>query len=191
MSLAMSAEPLILRDRHYTVDDFDELPHEDGNRYEIIDGALVVSGSPLMRHQRVVTRLAILLSKVCPPQYEVFVAPFAVVLANDTVMQPDVLVARVADLTESELPAPPVLAVEVLSPGSGIVDLNLKPRRLARGGTPSYWVVEPSTDPVKAKLTVWELVRGSYEQVAEVVGEQPFAATAPYPVTVVAADLVR
>jgi Uma2 family endonuclease len=187
----MSSEPVILRDRHYTVDDFDELPHGDGNRYEIIDGALVVSGSPLMRHQRAVTRLSRLLAEACPPQLEVFVAPFAVVLANDTVMQPDVLVARVSDLIETELPAPPVLAVEVLSPGSGMVDLNLKPRRLARGGTPSYWVVEPSTDPAKAKLTAWELVAGGYEQVAEVVGEQPFRTSVPYAVTVVPADLVR
>ncbi len=191
MVLAMSSEPLILRDRHWTVDDLDELPTGDGNRYEIIDGALVVTGSPAMRHQRAVGRLYRLLSEDCPPEYEVFVAPFAVVLGPSTYLQPDVLVARVADLTESSLPAPPVLAVEVLSPGTRMIDLNLKHDRYARGGTPSYWVVDPGKDPEQAQLTAWELVDGAYRQVAEIVGEQTYTATAPYPVRIVPAALVR
>jgi Uma2 family endonuclease len=191
MASAMAAEPLILRNRRYTADDFDELPHGDGNRYEIVDGALVVTGSPGMRHQRAVTRLAILLSAQCPSELEVFVAPFAVVLSPDTVMQPDVLVARVEDLLETELPAPPVLAVEVLSPSTRMIDLNLKSGRFARGGTPSYWVVDPAQEPEKALLTVWSLVDGAYEQVAEVVGEEAFNVSAPYPLRVVPAALVR
>ena len=191
MAVAMSAEPIILRNRHWTVDDFDELPHGDGNRYEIIDGALVVTGAPAMRHQRAVKRLAIALDAACPPEYEVFVAPFAVVLAADTVLQPDVLVARVADLIETELPAPPVLAVEVLSPGTQMIDLNLKPDRLARAGTPGYWVVSPATEPEKARLRAWHLVSGGYEQVADVYGDAGFTAEQPYPVRVVPAALVR
>src|SRR5437762_1668501 len=131
MAIAMSAEPLILSNRHWTVADFDELPHGDGNRYEIIDGVLVVSGAPGKRHQRAVKRLAFVLDTVCPPEYEVFIAPFAVVLAKDTIMQPDILVAWAAEATESGLRAPPVLAVEVLSPSTKKIDLNLKPARLA------------------------------------------------------------
>src|SRR5439155_8895178 len=137
--------------------DLDDLPHGDGNRYEIVDGALVVTGLPVLRHQRALGRLAMVLDLGCPPGYEVFVGPFAVVLADDTVMQPDILVARVEDLTETELPAPPVLAVEVLSTGSRNMDLDLKPRRYARAGTPAYWVVEPAAEPDKARLTGWEL----------------------------------
>src|SRR5439155_24866099 len=139
MAIAMSAEPLILSNRHWTVADFDELPHDDGKRYEIIDGVLVVTGSPAVRHQRAAGRLYTLLVAACPPEYEVFFAPLAVVLGDDTVMQPDLLVARVADLIETGLPAPPVLAVEVLSPSTKKIDLNLKPARLARAGTPGYW----------------------------------------------------
>jgi putative restriction endonuclease len=161
MSVVMSAEPLVLRDRHWTVDDFDDLPHGDGNRYEIIDGALVVTGAPVMRHQRAVKRLAILLDAACPPEYEVFVAPFAVVLANDTVMQPDVL------------------------------DLNMKHGRFARAGTPSYWVVGPAVDPAQAELIAWELTEGGYDEVAKVSGDEEFSAAAPYPVRVVPAALVR
>lgn len=191
MSVAMPIEPLILRNRHYTVGDFDELPRTDGNRYEIIDGALVVTGSPAMRHQRAVGRLYRLLSEACPPELEAFVAPLAVVLSPDTVMQPDVLVARVDDLLETELAAPPVLAVEVLSPSTRMIDLNLKSGRFARAGTPSYWVVDPAQDPQKASLIAWELVDGAYRQVAEVVGEEVFRAGAPFPATVIPALLVH
>src|SRR5690349_5273890 len=118
MAVAMSAETIILRNRHWTVDDLDELPQDDGKRYEIIDGALVVSVAPGLRHQRAVGRLYKLLDAACTPGYEVLPAPFGVVLARDTMIMPDVLVARVTDLTETALPAPPVLAVEVLSKSS-------------------------------------------------------------------------
>jgi Uma2 family endonuclease len=126
----------------------------------------------------------------CPSGLEVFVAPFAVLLANDTVLQPDVLVARVAELTEGELPAPPVLAVEVLSPGSHTVDLEMKFERLERAGTPHYWVVDPSEDPGKARLLAFTLVDGAYRQVAEVTGDEAFDAPEPLPVRVVPARLV-
>lgn len=185
------AAPLVSRTRHWTVDDLAELP-DDGHRYEIVDGVLVVSGSPRMRHQRAVFRLARTLDAECPRGLEVFGAPLAVVLAFDTVLQPDVLVARTADLTETDLPAPPVLAVEMLSPGSATVDRELKPERLARAGTPSYWLVDPAEDPAKARLTVLELRPGGrYEQVAEVYGGEPYRAVAPFPVTVVPAELVQ
>src|SRR5262245_47427278 len=149
MSLVMS-EPQVLRHRHYTVDDLVGVSEDDPHRYEIIDGVLVVSGSPRMRHQRAVGRMYSFLDAACPSGLEVFVAPFAVLLAQDTLLQPDVLVARVADLTEGELPAPPVLAVEMLSPGSKKIDLELKFDRLERAGTPHYWVVDPTEDPAQA-----------------------------------------
>ena len=58
MSIVMS-EPLVLRNRHWSVDDLEELPMDDGHRYEIIDGVLVVSGSPRMRHQRAAFRFPV------------------------------------------------------------------------------------------------------------------------------------
>jgi Uma2 family endonuclease len=191
MAVDMSEMPLNLRDRHWTVDDYGELPHGDGNRYEIVDGVLVVTGSPKMRHQRAVGRLLKLLDAACPPEYEVFLGPFAVVLAHDTVMQPDLLVARVADLTETELPAPPVLAVEVLSPSTWMIDLNLKSKRFARAGTPGYWVVDPAREPERARLRAWRLAGAEYEPVDDVYGDKPFTTTEPYPVAVVPAALVR
>jgi Uma2 family endonuclease len=184
------SEPLVVRDRHYTVDDLDDVREDHVHRYEIIDGVLVVSGSPRMRHQRAVGRIYQLLTAACPPGLEAFVAPFAVLLAHDTMMQPDVLVARVADLTEGELPAPPVLAVEVLSPGSRTIDLRMKFDRHERAGTPHYWVVDPNEDPAKAQLIAFTLVDGAYRQIGEVTGDETFRSPAPFSIAIVPARLV-
>ncbi|MDN5791139.1 MAG: Uma2 family endonuclease, partial [Micrococcales bacterium] len=94
---------------------------DDGHRYEIIDGALVVTPSPTPVHQRAAFRLAVLLDGVCPGHLEILVAPLDVRLGEDTVLQPDVLVARRRDLTDRDLPAAPVLAIEVLSPSTRLI----------------------------------------------------------------------
>jgi Uma2 family endonuclease len=136
--------------------------------------------------------LAVLLRAACPPEFEVMVAPFAVGLADDTEIQPDVLVARRAQLTDRDLPGPPALAVEVLSPSTRMTDLNNKRERLERAGAKSYWVVDPVARPDEARLIAWELeADGRYRQVADVSGEKEFSATLPYPVSVIPAALVR
>ncbi|CAN5246508.1 hypothetical protein BH20ACT5_BH20ACT5_22210 [soil metagenome] len=107
-------------------------------------------------------------------------------LANDTVMIPDLIVARRTDLTPRDLPTAPVLAVEVLSPSTRRFDLLLKPSRLAAAGCPSYWVV----DPAVPSLTALELRDGDYVEVGNVAGDTEFTATLPFPVTIRPADLV-
>ena len=47
-------------------------------------------------------------------------APYAVHNGDDVELQPDVLVGRFEDFTDRDLPAPPVLAVEVLSPSTAL-----------------------------------------------------------------------
>ena len=173
------------RGRPLTRADLEQVP-DDGHRYELIDGALVVTPAPSMRHQRAVLNLAVRLRETCPDEWEVFVAPLAVALADDTELQPDVLVARRADLTERDLPAAPVLAIEVLSPSTRLVDLNLKKARFEVAGTPAYWVV----DPREPRLTAWELRGSTYVEVADVTADEVFETTVPFPVTIVPASLV-
>jgi len=115
------------------------------------------------------------------------IAPFDVVLTDDTVVEPDVLVARRADLTERGLPAAPVLAVEVLSPSTARFDRLLKYSRYAAAGIAHYWIV----DPVEPSLTAYELDSGdTCVELAHVIGDEPFTATRPVNVTVVPAALV-
>jgi len=53
-----------------------QLP-EDGLRYEILDGILIVSPSPTPVHQRVIGRIFLKFVQACPPDHEAFVAPLA------------------------------------------------------------------------------------------------------------------
>ena len=108
---AMTTTSGIPHGRPFTVDDLEAMP-DDGNRYELIDGTLIVSPAPAVRHQKVLLQVAIRLDAVCPDDLHVFPAPFAVRPSDDTELQPDVLVARDADLTDKLLPTAPVLAVE-------------------------------------------------------------------------------
>jgi len=188
--MAMAAEPEAPGGPFIRAD-LEHMP-VDGRRHEIIDGVLIVSASPGRMHQRAVGRVYRLLDDACPPGLEVLMAPFAVGLADDTEMQPDIIVGRDADFTEKDLPAPPVLVVEVLLPSTRLFDTHVKRARFERAGTPAFWVVDPVARPAETALIVWELDEaGTYRQVAKVVGEETFVATVPYPVTVVPATLVR
>ena len=89
-----------------------------------------------------------LMRRQCPDHLKVLVAPFDVALADDTVVQPDLLVARRSDLTVRDLPAAPMLAVEVLSPSTRRVDLMLKRSRFEAAGCPAYWVIDPDEPPM-------------------------------------------
>lgn len=169
----------------FTEHDLETMP-DDGRRYEIIDGVLFVTPSPVTAHQICVVELTVALRVGCPEGLRVLVAPFDVRLAEDTVIQPDVLVCRQEELTAQHLPAAPVLAVEVLSPRTRMTDLNNKKSRLERAGCPSYWVV----DPVEPSITGWDLVAGAYVEVGRAVGDEVFEARLPYPFTVVPSALV-
>src|SRR5215211_1490735 len=104
--------------RAFTRPDLDPMP-DDGNRYDLIDGSLIVTPAPSWRHQSAVLNLAMALKAVCPADMRVFVAPLEVTSADDTVLEPDVLVVRRSDLGEDRLEGDPLLAVEGLSPTTG------------------------------------------------------------------------
>lgn len=171
--------------RPLTADDLVGVP-DDGHRYELVDGTLLVTPAPSVRHQRAVVRLISMLVSAVPDDLEVLTAPFDVRLADDTVLQPDVLVCRRDDLTENNLPTAPLLAIEVLSPSTRLVDLNLKRARYEAAACPSYWVVDPDAP----SITVWGLRDGAYEEVATVLGGESFTSAHPCRVMVVPLDLV-
>ena len=173
--------------RPFTVRDLADFP-DDGNRYELIDGLLLVSPSPSYHHQVVVVQLSYLLQTVQPTGFQVLTAPFSVQPSPDTEVQPDVLVAMEDDYTPKNLPKGPLLAVEVLSPSTAIIDLNTKKALYERLGSASYWVI----DPIDPSLSVFELdENGKYQQVAEVRGDAAFEATQPFPVRVAPSELLE
>jgi Uma2 family endonuclease len=171
--------------RPLTRADLETLP-DDGHRYELIDGSLIVSPAPRWRHLVVVGNLHLLLRAACPAELYVTLGPFAVALADDTEVQPDLLVAPRSQYTERELPGPPLLAVEVLSPSTRRVDLLLKRDRLQAAGVPSYWLV----DPDEPSVTVLDLLDGGYVETARASGSEVAEPTRPFPVRLVPSKLI-
>jgi Uma2 family endonuclease len=173
--------------RPFTVDDLEGMP-DDGNRYELIDGLLLVTPAPGWSHQEMGFAIAVHLRELCPPNMRVLPAPFAVRTAFDSEVQPDVIVARYTDFTPKNLPVAPLLAVEVLSRSTRLKDRNLKKAHYERIGVASYWILDP-TEP--GALTAFELDEaGAYRQVAHVEGDAEFAAARPFPITVMPARLL-
>jgi Uma2 family endonuclease len=163
----------------YTYADLEDVP-EDGHRYELIDGVLYVSPSPVPRHQEMVISITVLLHALCPPDLKVYVSPLDVVLADNTVVEPDVLVVSRDLVTDRNVQGAPVLAVEVLSPSTRAIDLTVKRDRFERSGIASYWVV----DPLVPSIRCFALRAGRYEEVASASGDETLRLDAPFPVEI-------
>src|SRR5215831_20727526 len=95
--------------RPFTVADLDRIP-DDGRRYELVAGVLVVSPRPTPAHQVVAFTLASLLDKACPAEWQVVPEP-AVMVSRDTEFAPDIVVVSRDQLSGSKITRPPVLAV--------------------------------------------------------------------------------
>jgi Uma2 family endonuclease len=197
MAVMVETRSWLPEGRPFTVDDLDSLP-DDGNRYELLDGVLVVSPAPRWAHQEVLGALTALLRAARLADLRVVLAPFAWRPSERTALQPDILVARYDDLVavpdSAHLVEPPLLAVEVLSPTTRRIDRLSKLSAYEDAGVPSYWLVEP--DPDHPSVTVMELADGRYAKVAYVVGDgalgdADWTAERPFPVTVRLADLVK
>jgi Uma2 family endonuclease len=169
----------------FTYDDLQGIP-EDGHRYELLDGTLLVTPAPNHAHQRCVLGTAVLLLAAAPPELEVIVSPFDWVVEPATAFQPDVLVARRAEVGPRHLTHPPVLAVEVLSPSTRRIDLALKRDAYAAARVPSYWIVDPDAPSV----TVLRLDGPVYVDGGSATGDESLAVSVPFPVTVVPARLL-
>ncbi|MGQ0714567.1 MAG: Uma2 family endonuclease [Gemmatimonadaceae bacterium] len=127
-----------------TIDMLDELP-DDGTRYELLDGFLLVTPPPSNAHQIVATRLAAMLSVALEGAAARVVAVGAIQRGNDTQLQPDVLV-----YPSSFVPTAHWreirgwwLAVEVLSPSSRLYDREVKRGAYLALGVEEYWIVDP------------------------------------------------
>lgn len=167
--------------------DLDALrPLEGSERYELLDGAIIVTPGPGRWHQAVVVELTVLLRVHRPEGLVVKTAPFDVALSEDTVLQPDLLVTRGKDLTDKELPTAPLLAVEVLSPSTRRIDQLLKRDRFAEAGVRSYWLV----DPLEPSVRVLELEDGDYREVQVRRGSERVQVSTPFPLEFTPAELL-
>ncbi len=188
MSVMTEARLWPIEDRPLTVDDLARTP-DDGNRYELVNGVLVVTPAPGFTHQLVVTRLAILLGIRASADFNV-VSPVGMNIAKDHHRIPDLAVVRTAQMRPGlEYPdTPPALVVEVASPSTAKQDRSSKRDEYAAFGIESYWLVTP--DRQRPVLTAYQLSEDCYEPVAVVSGEDTFRTEMPFPFSVEPALLV-
>jgi Uma2 family endonuclease len=174
---------------YWTAEQVRQLP-EDGNRYEVVYGELLVTPAPRLSHQLLVTRLGNALFNYLEsePVGVLLTAPADVSWGRpDVLVQPDVFVTtreqvrtddwtRIRDL---------LLVVEVLSPSSLRADRFTKRRAYQEQAVPLYWVVDGEARQVE----VWRL-NAEFPVIArEQLEWQPAGATRP--LTLALAELFR
>ena len=114
-------------------------------RWELVDGEVLVTPSPHWSHQSIVTRLVVLLDAYVRAEQvgAVFAAPLDVKLEPGMVTQPDVLVVPKGQLRSDEyFVRNLLLAVETLSPSSARFDRVVKRPHYQRKRVAEYWIID-------------------------------------------------
>lgn len=144
-----------------TADEFLQLAPPGRERWELLDGVLVVSPRPSLWHQELAGRLYEALrllqrAGVGRAWFEVDVA-----LGERDVLVPDLVFVRAGRpevVQPHAIVGPPDLVVEVLSPSTRRRDRVVKRRIYARAGVPTLWLVDPDED----RIDVYRLRRRTY-----------------------------
>src|SRR5260370_2430709 len=119
---------------------------DDGECYEIVQGVLVMSPAPGLPHQDVVDEIFAYLREQIKLKRlgKVYTSPVDVVLSEQNVYQPDVVVVlkdHLARAEEKRIVGAPDLVVEVISPSSILYDRVNKHMIYEQAGIPEYWLV--------------------------------------------------
>ena len=164
--------PRLDRSRYWRLADLAQFPEENGFRYEIIDGVLVVTAAPARPHTVVAARLIEDANSVlkryypswslmpqpinlevetpekthhCEPDLSIFDQPFEAVLENEDLL--------------------PVIVIEIVSPGNPDNDYVRKIQAYAAIGIPEYWIVDPRHRIVTLLQLVGTGEQRRYEQI--------------------------
>jgi Uma2 family endonuclease len=138
---------------YWTAEMVRELP-EDGNRYEVVHGELLVTPAPRVGHQVLVTRIATALANYLERFSigTVLVSPADISWGRrDVLVQPDVFVVpgRAGLSLEWAEIRELLLGIEVLSPSSLRADRFTKRRLYQEQAVPLYWVVDADSQQVE------------------------------------------
>mgnify|MGYP001607335295 CR=1 FL=1 len=134
---------------------------DDGNLYEVLNGELIMAAAPILRHQKILFRLAKVLDDFVVEKKlgEIYIAPVDVVIGDD-VVEPDILFItkeRMSILKDERIVGAPDLVVEVLSLSTSARDLRYKWDLYARSGVREYWVVNPEAETIEVLTLVNDL----------------------------------
>ncbi|MEX2281555.1 MAG: Uma2 family endonuclease [Gemmatimonadota bacterium] len=174
----------------WTYSEYARFP-DDGNRYEVIDGEVLVTPAPSPHHQRILFALGRRLQEyVERNDLGEILLDVDLLFVSGQFVRPDLLfVPKSAKeaVTDRGMERAPGLIVEIQSPTSSSIDRVRKPRRYGDFGVPEYWVV----DPTEAALLVWRFAAGEREpnRATDIVHWQPDAGIAP--LQIACSDLFR
>jgi len=123
-----------------------------GERWELVDGEVLVTPAPHWMHQRIIARLVVLLDAYVRPRGfgELFFAPLDVKLEPGLVLQPDILVVPAGELRKrSDIVRRLLLAAEIVSPSSARYDRVTKRPHYQRHGVSEYWIVDDISQTIE------------------------------------------
>lgn len=136
----------------WTYDEYARLP-DDGNRYEVIQGEVLVTPAPSTRHQHVALNLMRILDEyVRREDLGLMFWDVDLLFSSGEFLRPDMLHVPARDLekvTSRGVETRPDLVVEVVSPSSALVDRVKKARRYAELEVPEYWLVDPEAEMIE------------------------------------------
>ncbi len=142
----------VTQKKKYTYEDYLKTP--DDERYELIEGDMLMTPSPITEHQRISRKLTVQLS-IYVDKYnlgEIFVAPYDVYLDNENVVQPDILFISKDKLNiigEKNIQGAPDLVIEIISESNAYRDLVQKKKLYARFQVKEYWIVIPGEELIE------------------------------------------
>ena len=145
---------MVTATRRLTYQDYLNTP--DDERYELINGELIMAPGPNMRHQSNQSKLGSRMAMFVEDANlgEVFFSDTDVVLSDTNVVKPDLLFVsneREHIITYANIQGAPDLVVEILSPSTSRRDWNEKRELYARHGVKEYIVMDPE------EKIVWRL----------------------------------
>jgi Uma2 family endonuclease len=146
----------------WTYEDYAALP-DDGRRYEIVNGVLVMAPVPTPEHQDIVGEIYVALRAYVKLAGlgRVFMGPLDVQLSPENTFQPDLVVvlnAHLERVAEKKISGAPDLMVEIASPSTAAYDRLTKYEKYAQAGITEYWIVKPTRRTVEVLV----LERGEY-----------------------------
>ena len=119
----------------------------DGKGYEILDGKVYVIPAPSPEHQYASRQLQRILERCFEREANcvVFDAPLDVILAEDDIVQPDIVVVQRSQISKRGVEGAPLLIVEALSPSNVAFDRTATAERYRVRGVPHYWLLDPES----------------------------------------------
>lgn len=137
--------------KKYTYEDYCKI--SDEKRYELIEGELLMTPSPITKHQRISGKLEFILRRFLTENNlgELFYAPYDVCFDNENVVQPDILFIskdRAEIVGEKNVQGAPDLVIEIVSESSAYRDMVQKKKLYAKFGVKEYWIVIPESEEI-------------------------------------------